>query len=192
MEYIRINRENLMDACKIQLNLFPNSSAYFHYINQLDKDENNAYYLVKDKDKYIGITGVYTEGSIETTDSLWLGWFGVLPKYRSRGYGRKILEDTINHAKELAKKYPNIKFFRLYTSERDNATAQALYRSVMEYIEYYNNTDDINYDGTCLIYTISFYGDEIVPWNNKNIHLKECEIEEKEGLAFMKTFNELY
>ena len=62
----------------------------------------------------------------------------------------------------------------------------------MEYSEYYNNTDDINYDGTCLIYTMSFYGDETVPWNNKNIHLKECEIEGKEGLAFMKTFNELY
>lgn len=74
MEYIRINKDNLMNACKIQLNLFPDISAYLHYVNQLDKDEYNAYYLVENKGNYIGITGVYTEGSIETTDSLWLGW----------------------------------------------------------------------------------------------------------------------
>ncbi len=186
MEYIRITGKNFIDACKIQFNIFPNSSAFFHYLNQLGSNDYNAYYLVKDKQGYIGITGVYTEDNIETGDSLWLGWFGVLPQYRSQGYGRKILIETINHAKELAKKYPNIKFFRLYTSERDNATAQPLYKSVMPYVEYYNNADDINYDNTCLIYTLAFYNDEIIPWNNKNIHLKKCDVEEKQGVELMK------
>ena len=52
----------------------------------------------------------------------------------------------------------------------------------MDYKEKYNCPNDSNYDGTCLIWTKSLYGDPIIPWNNKCINLKEIEIEEKKYL----------
>ena len=33
-------------------------------------------------------------------DEAWLAWFGILPKYRHKGYGKKLLEKTINLAQK--------------------------------------------------------------------------------------------
>lgn len=88
--------------------------------------------------KYIQITNKNLEFAtniqmkiLMKINSIWLGWFGVLNEFRRKGYGQQILIDTINMAKDLAKKYP-IKYFRLYTSEKDDSIAQPLYYKIMD------------------------------------------------------------
>lgn len=174
LEYIEITNNNLEYATKIQNEIFVGEeSAYEHYKHTIDvKIEYDKYFLVYMDRKIVGITGYYSNEDINETNSLWLGWFGVLKEYRGRGIGRTILLDTIEMIKKLSKKYP-IKYFRLYTSEKDNISAKPLYDSVMELKEYYNNPNDINYDNTCVIYTKSLFGEVPVLWNNRFINLKD-------------------
>lgn len=172
LKYIEINMDNLDLAVNIQNEIFPKESARNHYLETINKNvDYEKYYLVYNNDKVIGITGLYCKENIYETNSIWLGWFGVLPEYRRRGYGKNILLDTINMAINLSNKYP-IKYFRLYTSERDDAIALPLYDKIMDIKEYYNNTDDCNYDGTCLIYSKGLNNNKVTKWNNKFINLK--------------------
>lgn len=172
MKYVEITNENIIFATKIQMKIFPNESAYEHYKYTVRANsEYEKYYLVYDKNSVIGITGLYSNEDITKTNSIWLGWFGVLEEYRNKGYGRKILLDTIEMAKKLSIKYP-IKYIRLYTSFRDDKLAQPLYEKVMDIKEYYKNTNDINYNNTCLIYTKSLGNYKIEKWNNRFLNLK--------------------
>jgi GNAT superfamily N-acetyltransferase len=51
-----------------------------------------AYYLARDSDKIVGITG--HDPAEDGQPEMWLGWFGVLPAERRKGYGSKILLAT--------------------------------------------------------------------------------------------------
>ncbi len=172
LKYIEINNENLEYATLIQTQIFPKESAYEHYKKAIKLNlEYQKYYLVYDENKVIGITGLYSNEDLNETGSIWLGWFGVLSNYRNQGYGTQILNDTIHMATELAKKYP-IKYFRLYTSERDDAIAQPLYNKIMDIREYYRNKKDVNYDNTCVIYSKSLFDFPVTYWDNKFLNLK--------------------
>ncbi|MNI89784.1 hypothetical protein D3C73_1472330 [compost metagenome] len=83
-------------------------------------------------------------------------------------------------AKKLSLKYP-IKYFRLYTSERDDKIAIPLYDKVMDIKEYYNNEEDFNYEGTCVIFTKSITNSNPIKWNNKFLNLKEIVEEQEEA-----------
>ena len=181
LKYVEIINDNIEFATKVQMRIFPNESAYEHFKFTIERNlEYEKYFLVYDGDIVIGVTGLYSNEDIFETNSLWLGWFGVLEEYRSKGYGKQILTDTIEMSKKLAKKYP-IKYFRLYTSERDDKIAQPLYEKVMDIKEYYNNPDDINYDGTCLIYTKSLDDEKPTYWNDKFLNLKTIVEEEEKS-----------
>lgn len=183
LNYVEITNDNIQYATTIQMKVFPDECAYQHYKDTIKKNvEYQKYYLVYKKDKVVGITGLYSFEDISVTNSIWLGWFGVLEEYRNKGIGKQILLDTIQKAKELSKKYP-IKFFRLYTSERDNEIAQILYEKVMDIKEYYNNSNDFNYDNTCVIYSKSLSNDKVKYWNNEFLNLKEIVKNEEEGIC---------
>lgn len=178
LKYIEITKDNIDFATKIQLDIFPEESAYEHFLETIEKNEDyEKYFLVYKDDNVIGITGLYSNEDLKQTNSIWLGWFGVLEKYRNNGYGKRILLDTINMANKLSKTYP-IKYFRLYTSERDNKAAQPLYQEVMDLKEYYKNDNDINYDDTCLIYTKSLNNNNVKKWNNRFLNLREIVSQE--------------
>ena len=181
-KYVKITKENIDYATSIQMQIFPDECAYYNYLDVINKGlEWQNYYLVYDEDNIIGITGLYCFENIDETNSVWLGWFGVLEKYRRHGYGKKILLDTIEMAKDFSKKYP-IKYFRLYTSVRDNEVAQILYNEVMDIKEEYNNPLDFNYDNTCVIYSKSLVNGNVKRWNNKFLNLNEIVKREKEGM----------
>lgn len=181
LKYVEITMENIEYATKIQMQIFPKESAYEHYKYTIDINmEYEKYYLVYDGNTVIGITGLYSNEDLNETNSIWLGWFGVLEEWRHKGYGKQILRDTINMAKKLTYKYP-IKYFRLYTSERDDWTAQPLYEKLMDIKEYYNNEKDINYDSTCVIYSKSLVNEEVQYWNNRFLNLKEIVENEEIG-----------
>ncbi len=101
-------------------------------------------------------------------------------EFRRKGYGQQILIDTINMAKYLAKKYP-IKYFRLYTSEKDDSITPPLYYKIMDIKEYYNNVNDVNYDNTCVIFSKSLFETPITYWNDRFLNLKEIIAAQKLG-----------
>lgn len=179
LTYQKITKENLEYAASIQSKIFPGESAYFHYKWTVEVDlEYEVYYLVYDQDKVIGITGLYSNEPLEETNSIWLGWFGVLTEYQKKGYGKKILEDTYSMAQKLAKKYP-IRYFRLYTDKKENKKALPFYRKFMEIEEAYNNKQDINYENNCVIFSKSLTSEKVTYWNNRFLNLREITSTEK-------------
>lgn len=100
--------------------LYPDKHQDFWERSQLKTLE---YFAVKDiAGNVVGVTGLYTE-KIETPDIVWLGWYSVHPLYRGKGYGRAILQWTIDEAK-----HRGFKIMRLYTGDdAAEATAQIVY-----------------------------------------------------------------
>lgn len=170
---VKINKDNINMATEFQLSIFPEECGYGSYMLSIKLDNDYfSYYLAYDNENLIGITGIYSFDNIEETKSLWLGWFGISPMYRRKGYGKALLEQTIDMVKEYAKNDTRIKYFRLYTSSRDNPIACQMYREVMDIEEKYECDGDFNYDGTCLIFTKCLYNDGENPlWNNKSLNL---------------------
>ena len=80
------------------------------------------YFVVLDKDKVIGTTGLYHILS-EPQETVWLGWFCLDPKYRGQGLGKMVLSWTIDRAREEGNN-----LLKLYTSPNENLSiAQKLY-----------------------------------------------------------------
>ena len=181
LKYVRMTEHNIDEIVKAQMEIFPSECGYFQYNYAITCNKDYwKYWLVYDNDNNIvGITGLYSDFNIEKTYSIWLGWFGIRPIYRRKGYGKEVLEFTIKEAYKLASIYP-IKYLRLYTSIDENKEAQILYKKIMDYKEPYNCKEDKNYNGTCYIWTKSLFGDKITKWDNKYLGLKEIEEKEKE------------
>lgn len=184
LNFVQITEDNLLEATKMQMKIFPsNECAYSHYARaiKLNQDYQN-YYMVYDKEKLVGVTGLYSFEKFQDTNSIWLGWFGVDEKYRKQGYGSAILQQTMDLAKSYMKKYPDLKYFRLYTSSAENEAALPLYRKYMDIEEAYRNENDINYDNTILIFSKSLRDDLTVPqWDNRFMNLKQSALDELAG-----------
>lgn len=179
MQLVLVTKENLMEAYKIQKEIFPDSPDYL-FLKRAVQSQDKAlnHYLAYDGEKVVGITGTYVE-EIDK-DSIWLSWFGVLPKERSKGYGRKILEET----QKICKTLP-YKFFRCYTTSSYNASALPLYDSFYTISEKYENEDDETYDNTTIIYSSSLCKEKVPYWENKYIGIKEYDELSQEGEEFI-------
>jgi len=83
------------------------------------------YFIAVDESgEVLGTTGLYALEE-DKQEAYWLGWYCVDPKYRGRGIGGKLLDFTIEEAKNRGKK-----ILRLYTSPSDDEkTAQIIYDS---------------------------------------------------------------
>lgn len=170
MKFIDISKDNLLLATKIQMQIFSEEDcAYLHYLYSFINPEAKKYFMVYENREIIGITGIYEDEFTQEADTVWVGWYGVLPKYRGQGYGERILMETI----ELAAK-SGYKFIRLYT-ESANVPACRLYDKVMYFKETYckENIPDI------LVYSKSLCSETCPKFDNKylglNLHLKEQE-----------------
>ncbi len=156
MRLVCITKNNLKQAVRVAKAIFPNEwhseeikdfkrlggelvfwPEYAYEGSILEKAEEFKYYLatiiINKKERVIGITGHYTE-DIEGKDNgiIWLGWFGVLEKYRGKGYGKELLEKSINKVKKfkgigLKQRFKEL---RLYTTkdEKHEAKARLMYR----------------------------------------------------------------
>lgn len=83
--------------------------------------ERLTYYLVRGEDgEIVGLTGIYSC----IANTAWLGWYGVVPSKRKRGYGHAILNATLGEMRCMG-----YKFARLYTEPDVNADAQPVYKS---------------------------------------------------------------
>ena len=159
-----VTRENLDLVLSLYREIFPeedpNNKCFeesgapdFHYTIVYDStvDEPMGF--------PVGIRGLYTEEA--DPDSAFLGWFGVLEKFRRQRYGTRILnffeEDARNHG---------YKFARLYTGET-NEVARRFY----EFAGY--TCETLNYDTTdyageqVVVYSRSLCDEPVPPWNNR-------------------------
>lgn len=117
LKYERINDEKIITAAKIQYQIFPNSSAYAYYLENLDKKNLPLDFLVYCGNEPIGIIRLCEIKPY--SDTIWLSWFGIVERYRNKGIGKEMLE----YIKDVAKTYQK-KFLRLYTYEVWNSVAQ--------------------------------------------------------------------
>ena len=171
MKLVLIDKSNYKEAIKVQNKIFPKENGALNILASLDRelfmqttgldyvDDGVKYYLAYVDDKCVGITGMYHYDE----DDVWLGWFGVLEEYRCHGYGREILNETINLTKELG-----FKNMRLYTDFIDNSTAIILYEK-MGFVGEKYTAEQLPYD--CRIYSKSLIDDKVDMWNNRNLNL---------------------
>lgn len=103
--------------------IFPEEPNYdcVEFLNSVTGQHNYdilKYYFVKVSEDIIGFCGFYSEKK----DEVWLGWFGIKPAYRRKGYAQAALLEVLNIAKGLGYRY-----CRLYTDKKINAAACSLY-----------------------------------------------------------------
>ena len=167
LEYVKVDMNNISTAYKIQKETWPKDPDYEDlYDKAIDFKDDNAIFLVYDKDNLIGITGV--DVFEEYPDTIWLDWFTILKDFRKMGYGTKVLLDTIKYCKQL-KKYDT---FRIETTYYEGRPAVYLYDKIMQLKEEYTIEDTENDKTNTLIYSYSLNG-KLDPWNNRYLGLRK-------------------
>lgn len=183
LRFEEISKDNIKVAAKLQYEIFPNSSAYSVYKSKITGERKDLYigYIAYMGDKPIGVTGIYEIP--EYSNTAWLSWFGIKKEYRKLGYGKQILDYTIEMAKTLNKKY-----LRLYTFEIWNTEEQAFYKRNMDLGEYYYNEKEHKdiFEGKPKIFSISLCDEEVELWNNKFINISEDEDSHEKSILMMK------
>ena len=103
--------------------IFLDESGYdlIHFKDSIGKQQTFKrleFYLATINRTIVGLTGIYADQDSEC----WLGWFGIRPEYRHRGYANKMLDLTL----EKMQKY-GYKVCRIYTNSVHNEDAVKLY-----------------------------------------------------------------
>ena len=188
-----IDFNNYKTGISVQKEIFPTEDGTLNILTSLDKnlfikttgilyvDYDPKYYLVYNNDEIIGITGLYCE-KLVCLESAWVGWFGVLKKFRGQGYGEKILNMTI----ELAKK-EGYKTIRLYTDIKENKTAVKLYEK-MGFIGEKYNAEKLIYDS--YIFSKSLTEKQTELWKDKKLNLSyQTELDQMDETKIKEIFN---
>ena len=183
LRFEEISKDNIKVAARLQYEIFPNSSAYSVYKAKITGKRKGLYigYIAYMENMPVGVTGIYEIP--EYTDTVWLSWFGIKKEYRRLGYGKQILDYTIEMAKALNKKY-----LRLYTFEIWNNEAQEFYKRNMDLGEYYYNDKENKdiFEGKPKVFSISLCDEKVELWNNKFINISEDEDSHEKSVLMMK------
>lgn len=167
LKYITLTKDNVDIAYEIQSSVWPEDPDYGDlYDKATNTQDDNCFFLVYDKDSLVGITGVDLNKNYP--DTIWLDWFAILPEQRRKGYGEKVLRDTIAYCKKLNR----FKSFRVDTTYYENRPALFLYDKVMRLKEDYTIEDTDTIKTQTLIYSYPLEG-PLEPWNNKYLGLRE-------------------
>lgn len=172
LKYGIVTKENIDLATKIQNTIFPNENGRKNFLDSIGEHSYRKelkFWIVYDEDTPIGITGLYSYHEYPT--DAFLGWFGVLPEARGKGFGSQMFDNFENTARNSG--YENI---RLYTDELDNYEATKLYyKKGMISEEYTNEKDNIHAVSKILIFSKSIINKPTEKWNNKFLDLSGQE-----------------
>ena len=181
LRFVELSMHNLKIATDIESKIFPDSNAYYIYKQKVEGKLNNYFstYIAYLRDIPIGILGLYEIP--DYSDTIWLNWFGILPEYRHKGYGKQMLDFIIEQAKTH-----NKDFLRLYTSEIYNNSASDFYKKHMDLQEDYYNDQESNKEFIKKIkpkiYGKSLNDNEIPLWNNKFIDISNVLVIHKKSI----------
>lgn len=126
-----LSKKTLSDACELTLKVFHpkasdedyppkwikaslNPKANKNTYSDLDVKSLQYWVALNDKDKAIGVIGLYTLIHDEE-EAYWLAWYCVGPKSRGKGIGKALLDYVVAKAKKDGKRW-----LRLYTSNDPN------------------------------------------------------------------------
>lgn len=167
MTLVRITKDNLEYAVRIQEELFPGESGRENFEDSVSGRFDYAYYLIYEDGQCAGVTGIYQYP--EDNDSAWLGWFGIREGSRRRRLGTAALKAFEDMAAGRG-----CRFARLYTDAENNDAAIAFYRANGYVSEPYENPEDTAcMKNKTLIFSKALTSDTLVMWNNRSIHLTE-------------------
>lgn len=122
-----------------------------------------AFWLVKHKQKTIGITGLYTYD--QYSEDVFMNWYGVVPDARNMGFGQQIFNWTVKLAQSK-----NFKYFRLYTELGDNNAAIALYRKVGMFEESYLREPGVR---NMVVFSLNLTNRPVTKWNNRYLGIQD-------------------
>lgn len=167
LNYVPVTLKNLDIAYKIQKEQWPYDPDYNDlYDKAVNMTNDNIEFLVYNNNSLIGITGVDIYKKYK--DSIWLDWFTILPNFRGKGFGKKVLLDTINYCKSLN----TYKYFRIDTTSYEDKIAIILYDKIMDLKEDYTAEDTKEFKYQYLIYTKGL-NSKAKLWNNKYLGLQD-------------------
>ena len=165
MDFVRITPDNVSIAHHINRVVFPKYDSLINFLDSFKEGAKDRFYLMKVGEEHVGIFGLYYyEGY---PDDAWLGWFGVLPEHRGKGYGNTALTFFEDLARDRGFRY-----VRLFTDTYDNEEAHKFYLEHGFTEERYINEND----PASLKYPISIFSKPLFaqfplkPWGNRNIH----------------------
>ena len=168
-----ITSENLEYAIRVQNEIFEEYNGKNNYISSIENSKQSQFFLVFDKEKCIGVTGIYSYKN--DSDNAWVGFFGIKEQYRHKGFGSKVLKLTEKYAKSLGYKY-----MRLFTDKEDNDISINFYKKNGYTFEDYNNEEEALKDEFNVIIGSKSLTDEEVPlWNNKFINLTKQTLKQQ-------------
>ena len=163
IEFELLTMENYEIVLFIKHLLFPESRSDVDYEKYFNNNENCEYFLVTINKEPCGITGWY-DFDDKNVDAF-MGWFGVLPNFRKKGIGRKILEFTINRVKDR-----NFNYFRVYTDEAVNYPSVCLYEKESLIKERYSYPDKLGKTDSFVVFTKILKSNDNDLWNNRPLN----------------------
>ena len=101
-----------LDESGYNLNHFKQSVTGKHHYKRLE------FYIGYENNTVVGLSGVYAN----RPDECWLGWFGILPEHRRKGYATTLLNLQIQMMKDYG-----YKICRVYSNVITNKQAVYLY-----------------------------------------------------------------
>ena len=122
---------------------------FFDSVNGTSEFPFIEYFKVMLGEECIGFCGLYSENK----DEVWLGWFGVRPAFRRKGYARKMLHMLIDKAKTLG-----YRFIRVYTDKVIDHNAYLMYLS-----EEFKEDSQCGYDFVTMVKSLT--GEEPKKWS---------------------------
>lgn len=169
LEYVLVDQQNVATAFQIQRATWPDDADYDDFYDKVkNTQDDNCFFLVFNAGKLIGLTGIDVWKS-QYPDTVWLDWFTILPESRRRGYGTKVLLDTIKYCKQIGR----FRSFRVETTTYEYADSSlALYNKVIGFFEDYTAEDTDDNKLRTRIYTYPLQG-ELEPWCNRFLGLRE-------------------
>ena len=160
-----ITEENLDYAIRVQNEIFDEYNGKNNYISSVKNSKQSQFFLVFEKDKCIGVTGIYSYKNDH--DNAWIGFFGIKEEFRNKGLGSKVLKLTEKYAKSNG-----YRFIRLFTDKLDNDIAINFYKKNGYTFEDYYNEEEALKDEFNVVIGSKALLDEAVPlWDNKFINI---------------------
>lgn len=168
-----LSKNNLAEALDVQRAIFPGEDAEINFLESIgavpkDRDVHLHWLVRSDSGEAIGVVGLYSY--YEYKGDAWLGWFGVLPRFRGQGLARRAFEFFEEEARKRG--FKNV---RLYTDEDSNHDAVGFYKHLGMTAEPYSRNPP--YERT-LIFSKSLAGGKAPAWNNKELYLDKQRAKE--------------
>lgn len=169
IKHIKLTADNLEFALMVQNEIFPEDDARVRYTQSVNGENDNNYFLIYNGDECIGVSGLSHYGA--NTQDGFLDWFGILPRFRRKGYGSDALRLLDETARDLG--YRRMRVL-VNLDKGYNGATQFLKANGYVCESYQCPSDRASMSGNYAILSRALYTAEPMElWNNRNIHITE-------------------